>query len=78
MPSVLIELGFISNPKEEDFLNSEIGQDYMASAIYRAIKEYKNDIELSNKIIKSNIISLDTDSSTKFENLKKKRKRCYI
>jgi N-acetylmuramoyl-L-alanine amidase len=41
MPSVLIELGFISNPDEEDFLNSEKGQVYMASAIYRAFKEYK-------------------------------------
>ena len=78
MPSVLIELGFISNNEEEDFLNSEIGQDYMASAIYRAIKEYKNDIESSNLKIKSNIISLDTDSSTKFENLKKTKEKDVI
>ena len=48
MPSVLVELGFISNPSEEDFLNSEIGQSYMASAIFRAIKEYKNELELSS------------------------------
>lgn len=41
MPSVLIELGFISNPPEEDFLNSENGKVYMASAIYRAFKRYK-------------------------------------
>ncbi len=46
MPSVLVELGFISNPSEEDFLNSEIGQSYMASAIFRAIKDYKNELEL--------------------------------
>ena len=32
MPSVLVELGFLTNPKEEDFLRSEQGQDYMASA----------------------------------------------
>ncbi|MFL2569863.1 MAG: N-acetylmuramoyl-L-alanine amidase [Flavobacteriales bacterium] len=48
MPSVLVELGFISNPSEEDFLNSEIGQSYMASAIFRAIKDYKNELELSS------------------------------
>ncbi len=48
MPSVLVELGFISNPSEEDFLNSEIGQSYMASAIFRAVKEYKNELELSS------------------------------
>ncbi len=45
MPSVLIELGFLTNPTEEDFLNSEKGQAYMASAIYRAFKEYKEERE---------------------------------
>ncbi len=41
MPSVLVELGFISNKNEEAFLTTEEGQAYMASAIYRAFKEYK-------------------------------------
>lgn len=45
MPAVLIELGFLTNPAEEDFLNSAKGQDYMASAIYRAFKEYKAERE---------------------------------
>ena len=45
MPSVLIELGFLTNPTEEDFLNSDQGQSYMASAIYRAFKEYKQERE---------------------------------
>jgi len=45
MPSILIELGFISNPEEEKFLLSEQGQNYMASAIYRAFKNYKTSIE---------------------------------
>lgn len=45
MPSVLIELGFLTNPTEEDFLNSDKGQSYMASAIYRAFKEYKKERE---------------------------------
>lgn len=44
MPSVLIELGFISNPAEAKFLFSEQGSDYMSSAIYRAFKEYKKQI----------------------------------
>ncbi len=41
MPSILIELGFLSNAEEEKFLRSAQGQDYLASAIYRAVKEYK-------------------------------------
>ncbi len=45
MPSVLIETGFLTNEEEEKFLDSEIGQDYIASAIYRAFKEYKRDLE---------------------------------
>jgi N-acetylmuramoyl-L-alanine amidase len=45
MPSVLIETGFISNPTEEKYLKSEEGQTYLASAIFRAFKEYKMDIE---------------------------------
>jgi len=40
MPSILIEMGFLTNPTEEDFLNSKDGKEYMASAIYRAIKKY--------------------------------------
>lgn len=45
MPAVLVELGFLTNPTEEDFLNTQKGQDYMASAIYRAFKEYKMERE---------------------------------
>lgn len=40
-PSILIELGFVSNPEEGKFLFSEQGKDYLASAIYRAFKQYK-------------------------------------
>lgn len=45
MPAVLIELGFLTNPQEEDFLLSAQGQTYMASAIFRAFKEYKAEVE---------------------------------
>lgn len=45
MPGILIELGFLSNLKEEAFLISENGQTLMASAIYRAFKEYKEEFE---------------------------------
>jgi N-acetylmuramoyl-L-alanine amidase len=52
MPGILIELGFLSNPAEEKFLMSEEGQVYMASAIYRAFKEYKQEFEEANKDLK--------------------------
>ena len=45
MPSVLVECGFLTNPKEEDFLQSDIGQDYIASAIFRAFRSYKERLE---------------------------------
>ena len=45
MPSVLIETGFLTNPKEEDYLNTHVGQDYLASAIFRAFRLYKDNIE---------------------------------
>lgn len=41
MPAVLVELGFLTNPGEEDFLQSTQGKELLASAIYRAVKEYK-------------------------------------
>ena len=50
MPGVLIELGFLSNSKEAKFLNSAKGQDYMASAIYRAIRDYLQAIENENPV----------------------------
>lgn len=42
MPSVLIELGFLSNKEEGTYLNSEAGQDEMAKTIADAIISYKN------------------------------------
>lgn len=41
MPAVLVEIGYLSNTKEERELNDPLVQDYIASAIYRAIREYK-------------------------------------
>lgn len=51
MPSVLIETGFLTNTSEEKFLTSDVGQDYLASAIYRAFKEYNTEIENRAKLL---------------------------
>ncbi|WP_430400668.1 N-acetylmuramoyl-L-alanine amidase family protein [Flavobacterium sp.] len=57
MPSVLIEIGFISNVEEGNFLNSDDGQDKVAKAIADAIfaykKEYYNPSSASNVVIES-------------------------
>lgn len=45
MPGVLIETGFLTNPEEERYLTTEEGQDYIASAIFRAFRNYKQFIE---------------------------------
>lgn len=45
MPSVLIETGFLTNPAEEKFLASESGQDYMATAIFRALRQWRDEVE---------------------------------
>ncbi|MGB0523249.1 MAG: N-acetylmuramoyl-L-alanine amidase [Flammeovirgaceae bacterium] len=40
MPAVLIEAGFMSNTKEERYLNSVYGQEILASAIFRAFRDF--------------------------------------
>ena len=45
MPAVLIETGFITNAAEERYLNSTEGQEYLASAIFRACRDYINSID---------------------------------
>ncbi len=49
MPSVLVEVGYLSNIDEENFLISEKGQDYIASAIFRAFRTYKNEVDQQNR-----------------------------
>ena len=43
MPSVLVELGFISNPTEEAYMISPIGQQSLANSLFNAFTQYKND-----------------------------------
>ena len=45
MPSVLVELGFISNKDEEKYLNNNENQVKLATAIFNGIKEYKHELD---------------------------------
>ena len=57
MPSVLIELGFLTNKNEGKFLNSKIGQQKMAKEIARSIKKYYHQL-------KANTVALTIEKST--------------
>ena len=72
MPSILIECGFLTNPKEEEYLHSEIGQEFVASAIFRGFRAYKENFEgtTSKEESEENLVSLD--DRTKSPTLKKK------
>lgn len=45
MPSILVETGFICTPSEEEYLNSEQGQNEVTYAIMRGILRYKDMLE---------------------------------
>ncbi|MGB4773941.1 MAG: N-acetylmuramoyl-L-alanine amidase [Daejeonella sp.] len=46
MPAVLTEIGFISSPAEEDYMNSEEGQNEIVDCLLKAIQTYKKSLEL--------------------------------
>lgn len=55
MPSVLVELGFLTNRNEGRYLNSKKGQQQMAKAIASAIGNYVNNLKL-NTITEKNFV----------------------
>lgn len=49
MPAILVETGFMTNSEEEKYLNSNRGQDLIASAIFRSFRDFvksKHDISM--------------------------------
>jgi N-acetylmuramoyl-L-alanine amidase len=55
MPSILVELGFLSFGPEEKYLGSDAGQVELANSLYNGFKEYKLKIDGVNS-------SIDADS----------------
>lgn len=49
MPSLLTEIGYLTNLEEEHFLGSVKGQEYIASGLFRAFREYKDELEGTTK-----------------------------
>ena len=48
MPSILVETGFVTHTEEEEYINSEKGQEEIVTAIMSAIKRYKAQLEGHN------------------------------
>lgn len=49
MPAVLVETGFMTNKAEEEYLNTDKGQDILMSAVFRAFRDFvfeKHGIEM--------------------------------
>ena len=76
MPSVLVELGFLSNRNEERFMASNEGQNILATSIYRAFSNYKYDhdrkmgnvtakpIEERHQIVEQNAANVENNQTT--------------
>lgn len=62
MPSILVELGFISNPEEERYLNSEAGSTTLANGIFRAFLSYKREHEIRMTGSSRTILPEETDA----------------
>ena len=56
MPSILVELGFISNPTEERYLNSESGKRALANSIFQAFLTYKEEQKMRLEGSKGNTL----------------------
>ena len=70
MPSVLIETGFLTNPKEEKFLADSTTHNQMAGSMFTAFKKYKNELEgideqtVNENPVETTIVIVDEVAST--------------
>jgi N-acetylmuramoyl-L-alanine amidase len=64
MPGVLIETGFISNPSNEKFLLSDKGQDQTAQAIFKALRDYRYQVEKHPNGLPSDTIIVQNRTET--------------
>ncbi len=54
MPSILIELGYISNISEERYMKSASGQNSLANSIYQGFKQYKREYDKKSYVFTNN------------------------
>lgn len=77
MPAVLTELGFLSNAEEEKFLKTTQGQEYMASAIFRAVRDYKKEIDAKQSTTIDMPIAKETPAPKPAEKVTKQTGTAY-
>ena len=70
MPSVLVELGFISNKDEEKYLNNNDNQVKLATAIFNGIKEYKRELDKKSGISNNEELEIRNEELKKKEEVK--------
>lgn len=63
MPSILVELGFISTPAEERYLNTEEGTSSLANGIYRAFLTYKREQEIRLNGSSNTVVPRETETA---------------
>lgn len=79
MPSILVELGFISTPEEERYLNTESGANSLANGIFRAFLTYKREQEIrlngsSNTILPEEVPDAAIESAEEKEEKENNKK----
>jgi len=55
MPGVLVEMGFVSNKKEEELISSEQGMSSISTALFNAFKNYKEKVENDVYSVETNV-----------------------
>ncbi|MFY0629266.1 MAG: N-acetylmuramoyl-L-alanine amidase [Flavobacteriaceae bacterium] len=76
MPSVLVELGFLTNKKEGRYLNSKKGQQEMAKAIAKAIEKYVNQLQLNTiDAVTDDVVIVDEEPVVIEEVVKEEEKK---
>ena len=78
MPAILVESGFISNPNEEEYLNSEKGKNNIVLSIFEAFKEYKYKIEGFNNQAQVYTQKSETENQNSKSNLENEIKKDSI
>ena len=68
MPSVLIELGFLTNKNEGKFLNSKAGQQKMAKEIAKSITKYYQQLMANTVVVNQDKNSDESKINTSFSN----------